>query len=75
MFGRMGRALGGPLSDRQYSKGTANHFPQDDDSLRSYLGWWIGCLESSTLPRTLAFNPPRPALVYSDASGRDTWGP
>ena len=66
-FGRVGRALLGPFSDRQYTAATGTHHPLTDD-IREALQWWIQCLERAT-PRRVSFNPQSPVLVYTDACG------
>ena len=67
MFGRIGRALLKPLSGRKYSK-TQGRFHPMNDQLGLSLNWWVHALENADPRRTL-LAPPKPILVYCDASG------
>ena len=67
LFGRVGRALLTPFTCRQYSKLNVKFRPLNDE-IRDVIPRWIKMLENGT-PRQILFNPPRPTLVYVDASG------
>ena len=67
LFGRMGRALLNPLSARQYSK-TSGRFHPLNEQLKQTLEWWIEILRTAN-PRRTMLTPPKPCVVYCDASG------
>ena len=67
LFGRTGRALLNSSSERQCSKVTGRFHPLNEGIILS-LNWWLHALEYAE-PRRTMLAPPKPALVYCDASG------
>ena len=67
LFGKVGRALLQPLTQRQYSKATGRGRPLSDE-LSEALRWWLGALECAP-PRSIPYVIVKPVLVYTDACG------
>ena len=67
MFGRFGRVLLQPFTNRQYSraKGGPHHLNAE---LREVLPWWAAVLGNMSERRTW-FHGPSPSVVYVDAAG------
>ena len=67
LFGKVGRALLQPLTNRQYSRAPGRSHPLSED-LAEALRWWLSALECAK-PRTIPYKIVKPALVYTDACG------
>ena len=67
LFGKFGRVLLQPITNRQYSRATKGVHPLKDE-LREVLPWWPTALRNACGRRTW-FRGPRPAVVYVDAAG------
>ena len=67
LFGKVGRAMLQPLTQRQYSKTTGRAHPLPNE-LRDTLSWWLAALECAP-PRTIPYRIVKPVVCYSDACG------
>ena len=67
MFGRFGRVLLQPLTNRQYCRASRGAH-QLNAELREVLPWWAAVLRGMAERRTW-FHGPRPVVVYVDAAG------
>ena len=66
-FGKLGRALPPPFTERQYTRTQSTRYPLNDD-LREAITWWLTHLGNQR-PRRVNFKLRHPVLVYSDACG------
>ena len=67
MFGRFGRVLLQPPTNRQYSPAIRGRHLLNGE-LRDVLPWWVATLRSCAERRTW-FHGARPVVVYVDAAG------
>ena len=67
MFGKFGRVLVQPLTNRQYSRANGGARPLNAE-LWEVLPWWDAVLRNMTERRTRAHGP-KPAVVYVGAAG------
>ena len=67
MFGKYGRALLQPLTNRQYSRAVRGEHTSNQE-LREVLPWWAAVLRNAAGRRTW-FRGPKPVVVYVDAAG------
>ena len=67
MFGRYGRVLLQPITNRQYSRSLKNSHPLNTE-LSEVLPWWVETIRNA-IPRTIPSARQRPIVAYSDAAG------
>ena len=67
LFGKVGRALLQPITQRQYSRRVGRARPLTPE-LTDALQWWLAALESAPA-RPIPFSVVRPVLLYTDACG------
>ena len=72
IFGRVGRSILAPFTQRQYSPFPSRFRPLSDDSAEVLQGW-VGALTYSA-PSRILFCPPGPTLIYVDACGEGQVG-
>ena len=71
LFGRFGRAMLKPITERQYS--VVRRRAPLRTNLRVALTWWVSALKNPK-PRTVPLRPVRPCVVYTDACGEGHLG-